>query len=231
VILQAGQSGRGRAFAGRWAEIVFVIQPTMETAIGGYRDIKTAVAAAGRDPAGVKVTPAIYVVPGETRAEAEAKFAVIERLALPQDALELLSEVLNFDFATKGDDEPFTDAELASMTGLRAIVDRVVRLSGTSHPTRADFVRFSGRGTLRELPTFVGSPADIAHEMERWLTAEACDGFVVAATHVPGAYDDFARFVTPELQRRGLLQREYAGTTLRENLGLDRIKATPIGSS
>jgi len=26
--------------------------------------------------------------------------------------------------------------------------------------------------------------------------------------------------VIPELQRRGLFQREYAGTTLRQNLGL-----------
>ena len=30
----------------------------------------------------------------------------------------------------------------------------------------------------------------------------------------------FVRFVVPELQRRGLFRREFAGTTLRENLGL-----------
>jgi len=28
------------------------------------------------------------------------------------------------------------------------------------------------------------------------------------------------RFVVPELQRRGLFRKEFAGTTLRENLGL-----------
>ena len=58
--------------------------------------------------------------------------------------------------------------------------------------------------------------------MEEWFTARACDGFVVAASHVPGAYEEFVRFVVPELQRRGLHQRDYAGTTLRENLGLER---------
>jgi len=31
-------------------------------------------------------------------------------------------------------------------------------------------------------------------------------------------YEEFGRMVTPELQRRGLLRREYAGRTLRENL-------------
>ena len=58
--------------------------------------------------------------------------------------------------------------------------------------------------------------------MEEWFTGRACDGFVLAATHMPGAYEDFTRLVAPELQRRGLFQREYAGTTLRENLGLPR---------
>jgi hypothetical protein len=37
---------------------------------------------------------------------------------------------------------------------------------------------------------------------------------------VPGTYEDFARFVIPELQRRGLFRTEFAGKTLRENLGI-----------
>ena len=44
------------------------------------------------------------------------------------------------------------------------------------------------------------------------------------ATHMPGAYEDFVRLVVPELQRRGLFQRDYAGATLRENLGLPRAR-------
>ena len=48
--------------------------------------------------------------------------------------------------------------------------------------------------------------------MEEWFTGRACDGFVLAATHMPGAYDDFARLVVPELQRRGLFHQEYEGT-------------------
>jgi hypothetical protein len=68
----------------------------------------------------------------------------------------------------------------------------------------------------------VGTPDAVADGLEEWFTTEACDGFVVAATHMPGAYDDFVRLVVPELQRRGLFHREYAGTTLRGNLGLPR---------
>jgi hypothetical protein len=49
-----------------------------------------------------------------------------------------------------------------------------------------------------------------------------CDGFVIAATIVPGSYADFVQHVVPELQRRKLFHHDYAGKTLRENLGLKR---------
>ncbi len=58
--------------------------------------------------------------------------------------------------------------------------------------------------------------------MEEWFEGDACDGFVIAATHVPGAYEDVVRMVVPELQRRELFRTEYTGATLRETLGLER---------
>ena len=56
--------------------------------------------------------------------------------------------------------------------------------------------------------------------MEQWFKEGACDGFVLAPTHMPGSYEDFVRMVVPELQRRGLFRKDYEGETLRENLGL-----------
>jgi hypothetical protein len=58
--------------------------------------------------------------------------------------------------------------------------------------------------------------------MQAWLEGGACDGFVLAATHMPGTYEEFVRLVVPELQRRGVFRKEFTGTTLRENLGLPR---------
>ena len=66
----------------------------------------------------------------------------------------------------------------------------------------------------------VGSAKDIADQLEQRFVERACDGFVVAATHIPGASEDFVRLVISELRRRGLHHREYEGLTLRENLGL-----------
>jgi FMN-dependent oxidoreductase (nitrilotriacetate monooxygenase family) len=220
VLIQAGQSGRGRRFAARWGDLVFVIAANHELGRRIYADFREETGRAGRDPDRVRLTPAIYCVAAETQAAAEDKAAYVDRLAHPLDALVLLSEVLNFDFSTRGLHQPFTDAELASISGLQAVRDRVVRLSGKANPTTRDFIEHSGRGTLRELPLFVGTPRRVADGLEEWFTGGACDGFVLAATHMPGAYDDFVRLVVPELQRRGLFHREYAGATLRENLGL-----------
>jgi FMN-dependent oxidoreductase (nitrilotriacetate monooxygenase family) len=222
ILIQAGQSGRGRRFAARWGDLLFVIFPSLDFAKRAYREIKDEVVRLGRDPEHVPLAPAIYCVVGETRAMAEDKAAYIEKLAHPLDTLVLLSEVLNYDFARKPLDEPFTDAELAGLSGLQATRDRVVRLSGKPNPSTRDFIEHSARATLQEFPRFIGSPSDVADGLEEWFSSRACDGFVLAATHMPGAYEDFARLVVPELQRRGLFHRDYAGTTLRENLGLPR---------
>lgn len=220
VVIQAGQSGRGRRFAARWAELVFLILQNLEIGRRHYREFKDAVANEGRDPAQVLIMPAVYVITGETQAIAEEKAAFIDALAEPIDTLVLLSEALNFDFAKKGMDEPFTDEDLASISGLQNLRDHVVRASGNPHPTLRDFIRHSGRGTTREFPRFVGTPARVADEMEEWFTGGGCDGFVICATHMPGTYEDMTRLVIPELQRRGLFHTDYTGSTLRDNLGL-----------
>jgi len=220
VIIQAGASGRGKAFGARWGEVIFVIYPSLEVGRRDYADFKATVARLGRDPDAVKVTHLINPVAAASKAEAEDKWAEIAKLPLEIDALSLLSEALNFDFAKKGMDEAFTAEELAAMSGLQAIRDRVVAACGSKLPTVRDFIRISGRGRVHN--AIVGGPKEIADRLEEWFTAPACDGFVLSATHVPGTYEDFVRHVVPELQRRGLFRRDYSGSTLRENLGLAR---------
>ena len=220
VIIQAGQSGRGRQFAARWGELIFVIFPTFETCKAFNQAIKELSESVGRVPGAIRVAPAIYVVVGETEAIAQEKLALVRDMAHPVDSLALLSEVFNHDFSQHPVDQPLSDDVLASMTGLRGFLDRVINLSGTKNPTVNDFIHYSGRGSLEELPVFAGTPSQVADRMEEWFAGGACDGFVLAATHMPGAYEDFSRLVVPELQRRNLFQREYRGSTLRESLGL-----------
>jgi alkanesulfonate monooxygenase SsuD/methylene tetrahydromethanopterin reductase-like flavin-dependent oxidoreductase (luciferase family) len=68
----------------------------------------------------------------------------------------------------------------------------------------------------------VGDPQQIADVLERWFRSGAADGFNVMPPFFPAQFDDFADLVVPLLQQRGLFRTEYAGSTLRDHLGLPR---------
>ncbi|MCK1362394.1 LLM class flavin-dependent oxidoreductase [Bradyrhizobium sp. 199] len=220
VIIQAGASGRGQRFAGRWGEVIFTAARNLTAAKDGYASVRDEAAKAGRDPDQMLLCNLTTPVCAATKAEAEDRMALINKLPLQIDALSLLAEALNYDFASKDLDEPLTSEELKSMQGILGIRDGVLKNSGKSNPSARDFVTFSGRGQVQD--AIVGGPKEIADRLEEMFVERGCDGFVIAATYVPGSYADFVQHIVPELQRRGLFQRDYRGKTLRENLGLNR---------
>lgn len=220
VIIQAGQSGRGRQFASQWGELLFVVYPNLAAGKKQYAEMKQAVRDAGRNPDEVKIATAVYTVVAETEEIAQQQKAYIDALAKPIDSLTLLCEVLNTDFSNRDYDAPFTDEEMAAISGWTGFRDRVVMLSGKKNPSVRDFVEFSNRARLNEFPVFAGTAKSVADQMEQWFVEGGCDGFVISPTHIPGAYEDFVRMVVPELQKRGVFRKEYEGDTLRENLGL-----------
>lgn len=220
VIIQAGASGRGQRFAGRWGEVIFTAARNLAGAKEGYAAVRNEAARAGRDPEQMCLCNLTTPVCAATKTEAEDKMALINKLPLEIDALSLLAEALNYDFASKDLDEPLTTDELKSMQGILGIRDGVLKNSGKSNPSARDFVTFSGRGQVHD--AMVGGPKEIADRLEEMFVERGCDGFVIAATYVPGSYADFVQHIVPELQRRGLFQKEYRGKTLRENLGLKR---------
>ncbi|KYK47812.1 LLM class flavin-dependent oxidoreductase [Bradyrhizobium diversitatis] len=220
VIIQAGASGRGQRFAGRWGEVIFTAARNLAAAKDGYAAVRNEAATAGRDPDQMFLCNLTTPVCAATKAEAEDKMALIDKLPLQIDALSLLAEALNYDFASKDLDEPLTTEELKSMQGILGIRDGVLKASGKSNPSARDFVTFSGRGQVQD--AMVGGPKEIADKLEEMFVERGCDGFVIAATYVPGSYADFVKHIVPELQRRGLFQTDYRGRTLRENLGLER---------
>ena len=223
VLIQAGQSGRGKRFAAEWGELIFTYNTGLEQGKKSYKDLKAQCASTGRDPDLMKIAALVHPIVAATKAEAEDKRALTDKLPLEVDSLMLLSEALNFDFGAKPLDEPFSDEELANISGLQTIRDRVVAGSGKKNPTVRDFIRVSGRGQLHN--PWVGGPKEAADMFEQHFTEQACDGFVISATCVPGTYEDFVTFVVPELQRRGLYHKDYRGATLRENVGLARPEA------
>lgn len=221
VLLQAGSSGRGRDFAARWAELIFTGAPNIDIARTQYKEQKDLIAQQDRDPDAVKFLPMAYTVVGESRAHAEEREQVfLNDLVDPKASLTLLSELMNYDFSTMELDDPITDELIASVSGIRGLVQNMRQHIGGETITLADLA--GHRATLLQGPRFVGTGPEVADQMEEWFESDACDGFVIAATHVPGAYEDVVRLVVPELQHRGVFRDRYTGSTLREHLGLAR---------
>ena len=78
----------------------------------------------------------------------------------------------------------------------------------------AEEIGIGGRG-----PVLVGSPIEVADELERWVDEADVDGFNLAYVTTPGTFVDFAKFVVPELRRRGRVPERVPPSTLRERLG------------
>jgi hypothetical protein len=72
----------------------------------------------------------------------------------------------------------------------------------------------------------VGTPEQIANQLEQWQDA-GVDGVNVTYQTTPGSFREFIEQVIPEMQRRGLAQREYAHGTLRERLFAGRSARLP----
>ena len=185
-----------------------------------YKDQKERIAEEGRDPDSVKMLPMAYTVVGESTAQAQEREQMfLNDLVDPMASLTLLSELMNYDFSGLALDAPITDELIESVSGIRGLVQNLrTHIGGTI--TLADLA--GHRATLLQGPRFVGTGPEVADQMEEWFNTDACDGFVIAATHTPGAYEDVVRLVVPELQRRGVFRDRYTGATLRENLGLAR---------
>jgi alkanesulfonate monooxygenase len=217
VIVQAGASDAGRQIAAETAEMVFAAGGPLADAQAFYADVKSRAAAIGRNPDHIKILPGALVVVGDTVAEAREKRAVLDSLVHEASAIASLSIALGTDASRFDPDGPLP--EIPETNHSKSGRERAIAIARRENLTVRQLAqRLGGYGGL----ALVGTPATIADEMETWLHQRGCDGFNIMFPWLPGGLDDFVDQVVPELQRRGLFRREYAGTTLRDHLGLPR---------
>ena len=217
VIIQAGASEAGRQLAAETAEVVFAAGGNLDSAKAFYADVKARVRAVGRNPDHLKILPGAFVVVGDSVEEARDKRAHLDSLVHYDSGIGSLNSALNFDVSGFDPDGPLP--EIPPSNASQSAVDRIVSVARRENLTiRQLAARTGSYGGL----AFVGTPATIADEMERWLYEQGSDGFNIMFPYLPEGLDDFVGKVVPELQRRGLFRTEYEGATLRENLGLPR---------
>ena len=223
VIIQAGSSGRGKDYAARWAEAIFEIDPSPDSRRAYYADVKSRAANFGRDPSRIKILPAVMPFVAETESEAREKQAFHNELADPISGLITMSMHTDHDFSSYPLDEPIRDINAPGSKGLFAVAHA---LGAKNDLTLRDLGKLYAQGII--LPQFVGTPKQVADQLEDAWTAEECDGWMISAAWSPGAFEDFVDLVVPELQRRGLFRKEYTGTHLRDHLGLGEANLTPV---
>jgi len=215
VLIQAGSSGRGQAFAARWADVIFTIQQTPDQMQHYYHAVKAQLPTYGRRPEDCHILTAIMpFVPG-TRAKAKRKRDAHNALIHPLVGLSTLSSHSNVDFSQHPPDVPLANVQSSGTQGLFASVLRLTQEQGL---TLGEIGMVYGRGVL--VPQIAGTAAEIADYMQAIVEAEASDGFVISPAFLPDSFEEFVDYVVPELQRRALFRTAYASRRLRDHLAL-----------
>jgi FMN-dependent oxidoreductase, nitrilotriacetate monooxygenase family len=213
VLFQAGSSERGRAFAARHAEGVFLKAPSTEILREQVADIRRRAASYGRDPYGIKVFTGLSVVTAPTREEAQRKYEEYMSYQSREAALNAYATITGIDLTKLDPDSYF---ENISTERGQTHTDRYTKYSKTKKKVREvidDFLKKGFRGL-----TVVGSPTEVADQIQAWVEETDVDGFNLEPYVTPGSYVDFIELVVPILQERGLFKKEYAPGTFREKL-------------
>ncbi|AXY60921.1 LLM class flavin-dependent oxidoreductase [Acinetobacter sp. WCHAc010052] len=213
VLYQAGASSRGQSFASQNAECVFISAPTKAAVKKLVQSLRTKLTEEGRDPSSVLIYTLISIVTDKTDELAHKKFAEYQQYGSYHGGLTLASGWSGVDFskfnATDKVEYIQTEAIQSMLNSyVKADPDKVWTIEEI-----AQFISVGGNG-----PVIVGSPATVADRLQEWSAETGVDGFNLAYILAHQTFEDVVDYIVPELQKRGVYQKEYQPGTLREKL-------------
>ncbi|RAX49388.1 LLM class flavin-dependent oxidoreductase [Arthrobacter sp. AQ5-05] len=219
VLFQAGSSEAGRSFASRYAEAIYSVSWDRESALEYAADIRRRLELVGRAGHSVPILPGLVTYIGATREEALEKKAALDAYLDIDSAIAQLNMFTGQDYTSHPLDEPVVELPpVEAFTGPQGRYLTVQRIIETKQPTLRELLGFLAAGGGHA--TMIGTPTEVADEIEEWFISGACDGFNLMCPSFPAGLDDFVELVVPILQARGLFRSSYPGSTLRETLGL-----------
>jgi FMN-dependent oxidoreductase (nitrilotriacetate monooxygenase family) len=214
VLFQAGASARGQDFAARHAECVFIASPTPQGARSSVDALRQRAVHFGRRRDDLRVLALVTVVVGQTEKQAQDKLGDYRRYASIEASLAHYSSSIGIDLSKFALDEPI---EQVSTNAQQAALARVTgKAGGKPAMTPRQIIDQMVLGS-RQKP-IVGSPEQIADQLQRWMEDGGVDGFNLARTVAPESLCDFVDLVVPVLQERGLFKADYAEGTLRQKM-------------
>jgi FMN-dependent oxidoreductase (nitrilotriacetate monooxygenase family) len=212
VLFQAGASGRGKRFAGTHAEVVFVGGRSLASVRENVQEIRAEAQARGRRREDIRLLVGCTLIPGHTKAAAEAKRADFQAMTRADGYLAHM-------FGSGTDLRQYQPNEL--------IADIVRRGGpGTDHLSRYPYQPGTTVADVMEASAHIGGNGlfacgtgeECADKVQEWAETMDVDGFLLRQLVSPGTVTDFIDYVMPALQRRGLYREAYETTTLRGNI-------------
>ncbi|MED4688902.1 LLM class flavin-dependent oxidoreductase [Peribacillus frigoritolerans] len=223
VIIQAGASIPGQRLAARTAEVVFTHWDNIEESKRYYQELKSSLMSFGRSVEELHILHGISPIIGETEEIAIQKYNKLQSLVDPYESLKFVSGYMgNVDFSKYSLDTPAKDVEFPLVNSIQSNFNEMKKIIGEEGIKVGElYARFFSPARRDR---FVGTPTQVADEMEVWFTEKAADGFMLQFPLLPGDLEDFVGKVVPILQERGLFRLDYEGDTLRDHLGLKNPK-------
>ncbi|AZE20720.1 Coenzyme F420-dependent N5,N10-methylene tetrahydromethanopterin reductase [Pseudomonas chlororaphis subsp. aureofaciens] len=209
VLFQAGSSDRGLLFAGRHAECVFISGQNKPSTKAQVDKVRASAVAAGRNPEDIKVFMGLNVIVAETEELAWKKHAEYRSHASAEAGVAHFSASTAIDFSRYEIDEPIQYVKSNAIQS----ATRNLQNNDWTRRKLLDQHALGGRYI-----TVVGSPQQVADDLESWIAETGLDGFNLTRIVTPESYVDFIDLVIPELQRRGSYKTAYDNGTLREKL-------------
>lgn len=212
VIYQAGTSERGKEFAAKHAECVFV-GGSAEKIKSAIQDIRQRAQKYGRNPENIKAFTFLNVIVGETSEQAEEKYQELARYWSAEAAKAQYGGSSGYDLSQYTDlDSPFEykHTEHGQSRAASLTKDAPKKLT-----VREVLNRFE---IIDRNHVLVGNPSEVADAIQFQFEESGVDGFNLAHLVTPESLEEFIDLVIPELQKRGIYKTEYEQGSFREKL-------------
>src|SRR5450830_382938 len=213
LLYQAGTSPRGTRFAARHAEATFVSGPSEDVVRKYVRQLRGACKHSGRDGDALLIYAQALVITGATQEEARAKYEEYRSHIDIEAALALLSGWTGVDFSRYPLDATIDYIDLDAGRSALGSFSKADPDRKWTVREAAEYIGLGGRG-----PVIVGDASQVADQLVAWQDETDVDGFNLAFALPLESMRDVARYIVPELQRRGRYRREYDEGTLRHKL-------------
>ncbi|GGC53249.1 NtaA/DmoA family FMN-dependent monooxygenase [Chelatococcus reniformis] len=222
VILQAGGSDAGQRLAAKSADVVFSAAVELPLALREAEKVRAAARRLGREQVPL-IMPGLVTIIGGTEREAIQRRQALDALIDGETALRSLAAKLGVSAEALALDEPVPATLLPALDDVKVphgFFQTIAHLVRERRTVREIASAAQGRGNGHRV--ICGTPEQIAASIAEWFEAGAADGFNIMPDVQADGLPAFVDMVVPLLQRRGIFRTAYAGSTLREHLGIGR---------